>query len=79
MSERIPLNPPDLIGFLLLNHTESNLKFDDPNLILLMIEDKEKFEDAVTYIYAGSDPSAVSKSMTVYKEKDASAYVVAGR
>jgi hypothetical protein len=55
------------------------MKPDDPQLLLLKIEDKKKCEDTVTYIYAGSDPAAVHKPITVYKEKNASAYVVAGR
>ena len=52
---------------------------DTTNLVLLKIEDKQKFDDAVTYIYAGNDPAAVYKPITVYKEKGASAFVVAGR
>ncbi|HXY82115.1 MAG TPA: hypothetical protein VEH56_00230 [Candidatus Saccharimonadales bacterium] len=55
------------------------MKPDDTKLILLKIEDKQKFDDAITYIYAGSDSSAVYKPITIYKEKDANAYVVAGR
>jgi hypothetical protein len=55
------------------------MKFGDSKLILLNMEDKEKFEDAITYIYAGNEPSAVYKPITVYKEKNASVYVVAGR
>jgi hypothetical protein len=54
------------------------MKPDDSQL-LLKIEDKRKYEDTVTYIYAGSDPAAVHKPITVYKEKNASAYLVAGR
>ncbi len=46
---------------------------------MLKIEDKLKYEDAVTYIYAGSDPSAIHKPITVFKERNASAYLVAGR
>lgn len=55
------------------------MKPDDANLVLLNIEDKRKYEDSYLYIYAGSDTSAVYKPITVYKEKNASAYVVAGR
>ena len=55
------------------------MKPDDTKLILLKIEDKQKYDDAITYIYAGSDSSAVYKPITIYKEKDANAYVVAGR
>jgi len=55
------------------------MKPDDSSLVLLRIEDKRKYEDSFTYIYAGSDPSAVYKPITVYKEKNASVYVVAGR
>jgi len=55
------------------------MKPDDSQLLLLKIEDKAKYEDSVTYIYAGSGPAAVHKPITVYKEKNASAYLVAGR
>ncbi len=55
------------------------MKPDDSKLVFLKIVDKQKFEDATTYVYAGSDPSAAFKPITVYKEKNASAYVVAGR
>jgi hypothetical protein len=55
------------------------MKPDEANLILLKIEDKQKFDDSVTYVYAGSDPTAVYKPITVYKEKSANAFVVAGR
>ncbi len=79
MSERNHYKPTVPIEFLLLAGTESNMKPDDSKLIFLKIEDKQKFEDATTYVYAGSDPSAVFKPITVYKEKNASAYVVAGR
>jgi hypothetical protein len=51
----------------------------DPNVVLLSIEDKAKYEDAITYIYAGTDPAAVHKPITVYKEKGSNAYLVAGR
>jgi hypothetical protein len=55
------------------------MQSDDAQLLLLRIEDKQKYEDLVTYIYAGSDAAAVHKPITVYKEKNASAYLVAGR
>lgn len=51
----------------------------DGNVALLNIEDKAKFEDAITYIYAGTDPAAVHKPITVYKEKNSNSYLVAGR
>ena len=59
--------------------TGSGMKPDESQLVLLSIEDKKKFEDATTYIYAGSGAAAVHKPITVYKEKNANAYVVAGR
>ena len=55
------------------------MKPDDANVALLRIEDKVKYEDAVTYIYAGTDPAAVHKPITVYKEKNSNSYLVAGR
>jgi hypothetical protein len=55
------------------------MKREDVNVALLRIEDKWKYEDAITYIYAGTDPAAVHKPITVYKEKNSSAYLVAGR
>jgi len=55
------------------------MKADDSQLLLLKIEDKKKYEATITYIYAGSDAAAVHKPITVYKEKNASAYLVAGR
>jgi hypothetical protein len=55
------------------------MKLDDSNLLHLKIDDKQKFEDAVTYIYAGTDAAAVHKPITVYKEKSANSYLVAGR
>jgi hypothetical protein len=58
---------------------KSRMKVDDSQLLLLKIEDKKNYEDTVTYIYAGSDPGAVHKPITVYKQKNASAYLVAGR
>ena len=55
------------------------MKPDDANVALLKIEEKAKYEDAITYIYAGTDPAAVHKPITVYKEKNSNAYLVAGR
>ena len=55
------------------------MKRDDANVALLKIEDKAKYEDAITYIYAGSDPAAVHKPITIYKEKNSNVYLVAGR
>jgi len=51
----------------------------DANVALLKIEDKARYEDAITYLYAGSDPAAVHKPITIYKEKNSNAYLVAGR
>ncbi|HYB84959.1 MAG TPA: hypothetical protein VED86_06485 [archaeon] len=55
------------------------MKPDESNVALLRIEDKAKFEDAITYIYAGTDPAAVHKPITIYKEKNSNSYLVAGR
>jgi len=55
------------------------MKSDDSNLLLLKVDDKSKYEDSITYIYAGSEPGAIYKPITVYKEKNANAYLVAGR
>ena len=55
------------------------MKPDDANFVLLKIEEKAKYEDAITYIYAGTDPAAVHKPITVYKEKNSNSYLVAGR
>ena len=55
------------------------MKANDTNVVLLKIEDKSKFEDSTTYLYAGTDPAAVHKPITIYKEKNANAYLVAGR
>ncbi len=55
------------------------MKVDESQLVLLKVEDKAKYEDAITYMYAGTDAAAVHKPITIYKEKNASAYVVAGR
>jgi hypothetical protein len=58
---------------------DSFMKPDDTNVALLRIEDKAKYEDAITYIYAGSDPAAVHKPITIYKEKNSNSFLVAGR
>lgn len=55
------------------------MKPDESNVALLRIEDKAKYEDAITYIYAGTDPAAVHKPITIYKEKNSNSYLVAGR
>jgi len=55
------------------------MKRDDSDAVLLSMKDKSKFEDAITYIYAGTGPDAVYKPITVYKERNASSYLVAGR
>ena len=58
---------------------ESCMQPDESQLLLLKIEDKKKYEDTLTYIYAGSGMAAIHKPITVYKERNASAYLVAGR
>jgi len=55
------------------------MKVDESQLVSLKIEDKAKYEDAITYLYAGTDPAAVHKPITIYKERNANAYLVAGR
>ena len=55
------------------------MKPDDEKVALLRIEDKAKYDDAITYIYAGTDPAALHKPITIYKEKNSSSYLVAGR
>ena len=55
------------------------MKVDESQLVLLKIEDKKNYEDAISYMYAGTDAAAVHKPITIYKEKNANAYVVAGR
>ncbi len=55
------------------------MKVDESQLVLLRIEDKTKYEDAISYLYAGTDAAAVHKPITIYKEKNANAYLVAGR
>jgi len=67
------------IEFLPLTLTDNVMKPDDSSLLLLKIADKSKFEDSITYIYAGNEPGAVYRPITVYKEKNANAYLVAGR
>jgi len=58
---------------------DGDMKANDANVVLFRIEDKTKYEDAITYLYAGTDPAAVHKPITIYKEKNANAYLVAGR
>jgi len=60
-------------------HVSARMNLKDENVVLLKVEDKGKFEDSITYLYAGTDPAAVHKPITIYKEKNANAYVVAGR
>jgi hypothetical protein len=55
------------------------MKVDESQLVSLKVEDKSKYEDAITYMYAGTDPAAVHKPITIYKVKNANAYLVAGR
>ena len=55
------------------------MKREEGPVALLKIEDKAKYEDSITYIYAGTDPAAVHKPITVYKEKSSNSYLVAGR
>ncbi len=55
------------------------MKVDESQLVLLKVEDKARYEEAFTYVYAGTDPAAVHKPITIYKEKNANAYLVAGR
>jgi hypothetical protein len=55
------------------------MKPDEANVVLFRIEDKAKYDDAITYLYAGTDAAAVHKPITIYKEKGANAYLVAGR
>ncbi len=62
-----------------MSDTGRLMKADDSRMVLLKIEDKKNYEDLITYIYAGSDVAAAYKPITVYKEKNASAYLVAGR
>jgi len=59
--------------------SQGRMKPDETNVVLFKIEDKAKYEDAITYLYAGTDPAAVHKPITIYKEKNANAYLVAGR
>ena len=55
------------------------MKPDETNVVLLKIEDKAKYDDAITYLYAGTDAAAVHKPITIYREKNTNAYLVAGR
>ena len=52
---------------------------DESRFHLLRIEDKSTYEDSITYIYVGNERDAVYRPITVYKEKNADAYLVAGR
>jgi hypothetical protein len=67
------------IEFLPIISNHKSMKRDDTDVLLFSIEEKRKYEDLITYIYAGTDPGAVYKPITVYKERNASAYLVAGR
>ena len=80
-SQPIPhaLSGVSAIEFLLFIITHRSMSRDDSGILLLSIEEKSKYEDAITYIYAGSDPGAVYKPITVYKERNAGSYLVAGR
>jgi hypothetical protein len=62
-----------------MGDSDSTMKTNEAQMLLLNVEDKQKYEDTVTYVYAGNDPSAVHKPITVYKEKNTNAYLVAGR
>jgi len=55
------------------------MKPDDRGFVHLKLEEKEQFEDGVTYVYAGTDSAAVHKPITVYKRKNSNEYLVAGR
>jgi hypothetical protein len=55
------------------------MKPDETDVVLFKIGDKAKYDDAITYLYAGTDPAAVHKPITIYKEKNANTYLVAGR
>jgi len=55
------------------------MKPNDTHVALLSIAEKARYEEAITYIYAGTDPAAVHKPITVYKEKNSNLYLVAGR
>lgn len=57
----------------------ATMKPEDTNVVMFKITDKAKYDDAIQYLYAGTDPAAVHKPITIYKEKGASAYLVAGR
>jgi hypothetical protein len=55
------------------------MRSDESEFLLLRIEDKTKYEDSITYIYVGNEPGAVYRPITVYKERNANTYLVAGR
>ena len=76
-SGRVSERPCIPIEFLLFSNIDDAMTSDD--VLFLSIEEKRKYEDAITYIYAGTDPAAAYKPITVYKEKNASSYLVAGR
>ena len=67
------------ITVLQMADSDNAMKQCESQMLLLGVEDKQKYEDTVTYIYAGKDPLAVHKPITVYKEKNANAFLVAGR
>jgi len=73
LTEQLP------VRVLRIDASEKTMKPNESTEQLFKIEDKKKYEDNVTYIYAGSDPSAVHKPITVYKEKNTNVYLVAGR
>jgi hypothetical protein len=52
---------------------------DDSQLLLLKIGDRKEFEDMITYLYAGGDAGSVHKPISVFTEKNATGYLVAGR
>jgi hypothetical protein len=66
-------------SFLPLVRTDSPMTSDESRFHLLRIEDKSTYEDSITYIYVGNERDAVYRPITVYKEKNANAYLVAGR
>jgi hypothetical protein len=52
---------------------------DDSQPLLLKIADRKKFEDMITYVYAGGDSGSVHKPISVYTEKNTNGCLVAGR
>ncbi len=75
-SEFAPVGFANVLRF---DESQFGMKADGSHVVQLKIEDKSKYDGSVTYIYAGDDPAAAHKPITVYKEKNASAYLVAGR